>query len=93
MASPEEIERLNNAPCGQCQHPDGPHVLVATEGDPLYGGIRLCPHPWCQCFATWSREGAGRDTVTVPDELEVARIRAGVQGINLLKRIVRAKDG
>lgn len=64
--------------CQQCQHAFDPHVLVTTTGDPLDGGIILCPVPRCRCFGTWGTQ-AGRASVEVPDEVEVEVIRASVQ--------------
>ena len=58
--SPEEIAARNAAPCEQCPHPDGGHLIVAIYEDPLAGGVRLCPEGECQCFATWSVQGFPR---------------------------------
>lgn len=38
--------------CEQCHHPSGPHYMIAP-GDPLQGGIMVCPSQDCACFATW----------------------------------------
>lgn len=40
--------------CEQCHHPADPHAVVATTGDPMEGGIILCPTKNCFCFATWA---------------------------------------
>jgi hypothetical protein len=40
--------------CSQCGHLNDPHLMVATTGDPLDGGARLCPEEGCECFATWN---------------------------------------
>jgi hypothetical protein len=70
--------------CEICQHPFDPHAMIATTGNPLDGGVMLCPDPGCMCFATWSAPGSdGRTQVVLPDAEELAAMRAFIQGMHL----------
>lgn len=81
--------------CERCEHPVDPHALLATTGNPLQGGIMLCPVPGCQCFATWSTAygpehhpvvpGTGRDDVYVPPPAEIDELRATIQGTEAIQ--------
>lgn len=68
---------MSDETCPQCGHPDGPHALVATTGDPMDGGIMICPVAGCWCYHTWGVEGREAKRVPNPDETE--RIRAMIQ--------------
>lgn len=62
-----------------CGHLFDPHVLIATTGDPMEGGIGLCPEDGCPCFSTWSTRGRPPETVhMLPDDM-VAQLRADIQ--------------
>lgn len=66
--------------CVQCGHPEGPHLMVATREDPMYGGIRLCPQ--CDCFATWDVPPfSNLMDVRIPDAAELAAIRAKIRDV------------
>ena len=75
--------------CERCNHDDGAHTLIATTGNPLQGGIILCPEPSCQCFATWCTAygpehrpvipGTSREDVFVPPPAEIDELRALIQ--------------
>ena len=74
--------------CKRCDHPDGPHTLIATTGNPLQGGIILCPVAGCPCFATWTTAyspgrplipGTGPEDVFVPPPAEIDMLRATIQ--------------
>ncbi len=76
--------------CAQCGHASGSHCFVATSNkpgasmpDPLLGGIRLCPEPQCQCFATWSPSHPDLPTITpwVPPRDEIEYLREQIQQI------------
>lgn len=64
--------------CMRCPHLFDPHAVIATTGDPLEGGVIVCPEPGCLCYATWGINGA--EPVLIPDEQHLAVIRAEVQG-------------
>jgi hypothetical protein len=64
----------------ECGHDWGQHDLIATTGDPIDGGIILCPVPGCECYSTWSTDGKGKETVYQPPIEEVDLIRAELQG-------------
>jgi hypothetical protein len=63
--------------CEQCQHPSGPHAVLAPTEQPSDGGIMLCTEPGCPCFSTWSLEGY--PLKWKPTEEEVAELRRDVQ--------------
>lgn len=67
------------ADCTQCGHPFGPHLFVVTGDGPLRGGVVLCNLQGCDCIGTWSAGGGTRDQVRMPDDEELAAIRAQVQ--------------
>ena len=62
-----------------CPHADDDHILVASGGSPMNGGIRLCPSYGCKCFATWSPSGVAAGDVRIPDNFEVEAIRRRFQ--------------
>lgn len=62
-------------PCAQCGHPFNPHVVVATSGDPLAGGLIFCPD--CDCVSTW---GVNNDRPPMPAPDVVAAFRKAVLG-------------
>jgi hypothetical protein len=68
--------------CPECPHSDGDHVLIgASDQAPPPYGIRLCPVPGCQCYATW----ALASVPYVPEPFtvdEIASLRARVQAAN-----------
>lgn len=66
--------------CIRCGHPFDPHVLVATTGEAMQGGIIVCPAAGCRCWSTWAPEGVPPDAVRVPSMEEVLAIRADIQG-------------
>lgn len=74
MSEPEKV-------CDKCPHTNGPHLLVATTGDPRDGGVRLCHVKGCLCFATWSipQLGSTKDSVTIPSMSEIEEMRATLQ--------------
>lgn len=39
-------------PCSQCQHPLGPHKLIA-RGTPIQEGLIVCPEEGCYCLSTF----------------------------------------
>jgi hypothetical protein len=61
-----------------CPHPMDPHAMIPTDGDPMHGGIMLCPEPGCECFSTWSGGGSTRPVI-VPDPDYIADLRKGLQ--------------
>lgn len=64
--------------CEQCGHPFGPHAVVATSGNPIDGGIMLCPVPDCRCFSTWDTNAPGakkKEDVFVPAPAEIEALR------------------
>jgi hypothetical protein len=63
--------------CQQCGHPSDPHALFATTGDPMEGGIMLCPVRGCRCYSTWGVGDA--PAVRVPDEAETEALRQELQ--------------
>ena len=63
--------------CQQCQHPFDPHAVIATTGDPMDGGIMLCPEPECLCFMTWGLHGG--PAKLVPDDAVIGRLRRKLQ--------------
>lgn len=63
--------------CAQCGHEFDPHVLVTTSEDAVDGGVMLCPVPGCLCWATWGYQK--NPTKRVPDEAEIAALRADIQ--------------
>ena len=75
-ASPEEGE-----PCPRCDHPSDPHLLVATTGDALAGGVIICPLRGCDCYATWAvpQAGGSYEKLTIPNALELAELRERLQ--------------
>ncbi len=74
---------MSEAPdlCGQCEHAFGKHSLISTTGNPMEGGITLCPEPGCTCFSTWSPRHPNMAEVVpqVPDEETIAEIRHQIQ--------------
>ncbi len=67
--------------CGQCAHDMGPHAMLSLTGDPLDGGIMLCPVGGCQCFSTWSPSIGGEPTQPppIPDRALIEELRERVQ--------------
>lgn len=70
--------------CEQCGDPFDPHALLTTsdDGDPMKGGIMLCPVPGCQCFSTWSPRFSEEDEKVmpfVPDRARIEELRELVQ--------------
>lgn len=68
--------------CSQCSHPFSPHHLIATTGDPLEGGIILCPEAGCECFSTWGASFDGQKSAKpkrIPDRFETAQLREIIQ--------------
>lgn len=69
--------------CQQCAHLYEPHSLVAVTGNPMDGGIILCPEPGCVCYSTWSVPeavgGRGKQDIPTPDRFELERIREVIQ--------------
>ena len=63
--------------CQQCAHDFGPHSMIATTGNPMDGGIMLCPEPGCVCFSTWGAQGG--PAKYIPDRFELEEIREYVQ--------------
>jgi hypothetical protein len=70
---------LNGQPCEECEHPGDDHSLIPTGLTPLDGGVMLCPTPGCRCFSTWSYGAGTQDMIRLPDEAELAAMRAIVQ--------------
>jgi hypothetical protein len=64
--------------CDQCAHLFDPHSLVATTGDPMDGGIMLCPEPGCVCYSTWSMKPKTPPKL-VPDRFQIEAIREQIQ--------------
>jgi hypothetical protein len=64
--------------CQDCGHAYDEHVLV-SDGDPLLGGVILCPERGCACVATWSVPQSGWRHVSVPDESTLRELRDHVQ--------------
>lgn len=60
-----------------CPHPFDLHSLISTTGEPMDGGIILCPHPGCDCYSTWGV--MGMMPVHVPDAEETAELREALQ--------------
>lgn len=50
--STAQVQTRAQGLCTRCEHPEGPHKMVAP-GDPLQGGVMLCPVEGCECFGTW----------------------------------------
>lgn len=55
--------------CERCGHPFDPHAIVACTvlpdgsiepGDPMSGGVILCPEPGCLCMMTWAPTWPGK---------------------------------
>lgn len=74
-----------NDTCARCGHPDGEHCLFTFE-EPTFdnilhaSGFVLCPHPDCQCYGTWSVQGAPRPTADLlPDTDTITRMRSRLQ--------------
>ncbi|WP_203906171.1 hypothetical protein [Rhizocola hellebori] len=63
--------------CLQCGHPFDPHAIISTTGDPVDGGIMLCPRVDCQCYSTWGLDGG--EARRIPDRVEVEIIREQIQ--------------
>jgi hypothetical protein len=64
--------------CGRCGDDFDEHVMVATSGDPMDGGIVLCPNRGCPCYSTWSPHYAGQESHTpkvIPNSHELAAMR------------------
>lgn len=61
-----------------CTHPFDLHIMVATQGSPMGGGIMLCPVLECRCLSTWG-VGPGSEPPPVPPDEEIARIQIAVQ--------------
>jgi hypothetical protein len=59
--------------CEGCPHDFDPHVVVATTGDPLQGGVMVCPEPECKCASTWAPEGTPRPAMPSQEELDKIR--------------------
>jgi len=78
---PKPVEE--GEPCGKCTHPFDIHALIATTGDPLEGGIILCPVKDCECYATWGCAITGDKTSPppkrIPDRFEIANLRESLQ--------------
>lgn len=71
--------------CTSCSHSFDAHSVIATTGDPLGGGVILCPVRGCQCYATWApavrgESTSGADVDYIPDRLEIERLREWLQG-------------
>jgi hypothetical protein len=68
--------------CERCGHEWDPHLVVATTGDPLEGGVIICHVGGCQCFGTWGlpQLGVTREDVVVPDRAEIELMRERFQG-------------
>lgn len=71
---------MNPDDCGQCGHDFDVHAMVMTGDVPFHGGIVLCPKRDCDCYNTWAPGGVAVETVTIPAQLEIQRIRALLQG-------------
>ena len=52
--------------------------MVATSDNPLDGGIALCPHPRCRCFATWAIGFRSLPT-NLPDEEAIEEAERAVR--------------
>lgn len=70
------MQRLD--PCDLCGHLFDPHAVVATTGNPMDGGIILCPEKGCTCYSTWSVIPKTPPKY-VPNRFEVERIREQIQ--------------
>lgn len=67
--------------CLRCGHAFDPHLMVTTGASPKDGGVMLCNVKGCLCYATWSAPqlGSTRQTIRVPDDDELARMRKRLQ--------------
>lgn len=68
--------------CPRCDHRADPHLVVATNEDPLLGGVVLCQVKGCMCFSTWAPQWVGRDDVRIPDDDELNTMRLNLQTDN-----------
>jgi hypothetical protein len=71
--------------CGQCGDDFGEHALINTTGDPMDGGVIICPRRNCMCYSTWSAHYLGQEhhtpkEIPTPDELTGFRERLWSQG-------------
>ena len=63
--------------CDRCPHDFDSHNLVTTGEDPTQGGVIICPHIGCACYATWDVPPySTKETIRIPDEEELVLIRS-----------------
>lgn len=67
--------------CEQCGDDFDAHALIATQEDPLKGGIILCPTQGCQCYSTFAvpQAGGSRQDVVEPPPATVQALRERLQ--------------
>lgn len=58
--------RIGDA-CPHCPHSFDAHKIIAP-GDPLQGGLTMCPVWHCTCWGTWDVRGQHRDGGPVEPE-------------------------
>lgn len=59
--------------CPRCPHLFEPHIVVATTGDPMQGGVIICQVKNCGCFATWGADGKPTEFVPNPEQVDLIR--------------------
>jgi hypothetical protein len=62
--------------CEKCGHLFGPHQVIALTGNPLEGGIILCPD--CGCLGTWAVGDNQPPELPAPEIIE--QIRQQIRG-------------
>lgn len=65
--------------CPTCAHEFAPHLFLALD-EPHNGGVVLCPVKECLCYSTWGINGAAPQRV--PDDVELAALRADLQDVD-----------
>ena len=77
---------MTNERSPDCTHDFDGHLVIATTGDPMDGGIIICQVKGCMFFSTWApgwHNSDGTDTKLdakrVPDLFELAELRHQLQ--------------
>jgi hypothetical protein len=59
--------------CAECGHAFGRHLVIALNGDPMDGGVMLCPENECLCATTWSVGDSPQPEMPSGEKLAVIR--------------------